>query len=305
MTRPFRFAVQVMEVGDRKALVEAARQAEGLGYEELYSYDHLGAVDPFLPLLVAAEATTSLRFGPLVLNNEFHHPGLLARTAATFDLLTAGRLILGVGTGYARPEHEALGIEYRPPGARVDRLRESLLAIRSLLDQGSVNTSGRYHQLDIGSLGVRPAQAHVPVLVGGHGRRVIGVAAELADIFQFTGMVHGPDGTPRAEGFAIEAVGERARWLAEAAGRRDPEIERSVLVQRCVVGSQVGAAIDRAAEAVGVSREVVESSPFLLMGTVSEIVERLEALRESLGVSHIVVREAADFAPVVAALAGR
>ena len=91
MARPFRFALQGRNLGDREALVAAARQAESLGYEELFSFDHIGTVDPFIPLMVAAEATTRLRVGPLVLNNELHHPALLARTAATVDRLTGGR----------------------------------------------------------------------------------------------------------------------------------------------------------------------------------------------------------------------
>src|SRR5262245_1838409 len=122
MARPFRFAVQAMELSERAGVAAVAQQAEALGYEELYSYDHLGMVDPFVPLVVAAEATSRLRVGPLVLNNEFHHPALLARSAATADRMTGGRLILGIGTGYAQHEHEAMGVALRPPGPRVDRL---------------------------------------------------------------------------------------------------------------------------------------------------------------------------------------
>jgi|SRR5579862_9505374 len=111
-----------MDLTDRDAVVGSARQAEDLGYEELYSYDHLGAIDPFVPLIVAAEATSRLRVGPLVLNNELHHPALLARTVATLDRMTGGRVVLGIGTGYAQAEHEAMGIELRRPGPRVERL---------------------------------------------------------------------------------------------------------------------------------------------------------------------------------------
>jgi probable F420-dependent oxidoreductase len=286
-------------------VVSSARQAEDLGYQELYSYDHLGTVDPFVPLIVAAEATSALRVGPLVLNNEFHHPALLARTVATADQMTGGRVVLGIGTGYAQSEHDAMSLELRPPGARVDRLEESLLVLRSLLDQGSVDTQGNHHRLAIADLGVRPVQKHVPVLVGGHGRRVIQIAARLADIFQFTGLSHGPDGIPQPSGFRFEAVVERARWLAESAGNRDGELERSVLVQRTVVGKGAEAALDQACRRLGLDREVVESTPFLLFGTVGQVVDRLEYLRDSLGISHFVVREATDFAPVVAALGGR
>jgi alkanesulfonate monooxygenase SsuD/methylene tetrahydromethanopterin reductase-like flavin-dependent oxidoreductase (luciferase family) len=92
-----------MDLADREAVVGSARQAEDLGYEELYSYDHLGAIDRFVPLIVAAEATSRLRVGPLVLNNELHHPALLARTVATLDRMTGGRIVLGVGRATPKP----------------------------------------------------------------------------------------------------------------------------------------------------------------------------------------------------------
>jgi probable F420-dependent oxidoreductase len=297
--------VQAIEFADRESVVALARQAEGLGYEELYSYDHLGAEDPFVPLIVAADATSTLRVGPLVLNNELHHPALLARTVATADRMTGGRLVLGMGTGYAQGEHDAMGIELRRPGPRVDRLEESLLALRSLLDEGAVEMQGRHHHLAIRDLGVRPIQARVPVLVGGHGRRVVGIAGRLADIFQFTGLTHGPGGTPEPGGFRLESVAERARWLTtEAAGERDAVVERSVLVQRILIGEGADAAVNETAGRLGVDREVVESTPFLLFGSVGHVVDRLESLRESLGICHVVVRDAAGFAPVVAALSG-
>ena len=237
VARAFRFAVQAMDLADRGTVVAAARLAEDLGYEELYSYDHLGSVDPFIPLIVAAEATSVLRVGPLVLNNELNHPVLLARTAATADRMTGGRVVVGIGSGYAQSEHDAMDIELRAPGRRVERLEESLLAFRSLLDTGSVEARGEHHSLSVADLGVRPIQSHVPILVGGHGRRLVGVAGRIADIFQFTGLTHGPDGTPEPAGFRLAIVAERARWLSEAAGDRDEVIERSVLVQRSVIGS--------------------------------------------------------------------
>ena len=305
MVRPFRFGVQVMALGDHDAVVSAAVEAEALGYDDLYSYDHLGAVDPFVPLVVAAEATTTLRVGPLVLNNEFHHPVLLARTAATVDRLSGGRLVLGMGTGYAQHEHDAMDIELRAPGHRVDRLEESVIAVRALLDRGSVTTTGEHHRLAVEDLGVRPLQDPVPILLGGHGRRVIGVAARHADIFQFTGLTHGKGGKPEPGGFAIQTIEERVRWLVEAAVARDDRIERSVLVQATHVGDGAGEVADATATRFGVDRATVDDSPFLLQGSVEQLVDELERRRESLGISHIVVRDAEGFAPVVEALAGR
>jgi len=303
--RPFRFAVQTRALDDHAELVAAARQAEALGYDELYSYDHVGAVDPFIPLMVAAEATTRLRVGPLVLNNEFHQPALLARTAATVDRLTGGRLVLGLGTGYAQSEHDAIGLQLRDPGPRVSRFAESVSVLRSLLDTGASHLDGTHHQIRLDDLGIRPAQGRVPFLIGGHGRRVVRIAARYADIFQFTGLSHGEDGRPSAGGFALEALRERAAWLAEAAGDRVDAIERSALVQMTDIAADATNRADEAAERFHVDVHVIHDTPFVLMGSVEQIVDKLQRLRLDLGISHYVIRDPEGFAPVAALLTGR
>ena len=305
MAKPFRFALQGGNLGDRESLVLAARLAESLGYDEFFSFDHIGTVDPFIPLMVAAEATTRLRVGPLVLNNEFHHPALLARTAATLDRLTGGRLVLGLGTGYTQSEHDSIGMLLREPGARVSRFEESVIALRSLLDTGAAKLDGEHHQLAIDDLGVRPLQEHVPLLIGGHGKRVVGIAARHADIFQFTGLTHGEGGEPSAGGFAIEDVRQRSRWLEEAAGDRLADIEMSALVQLVEIGANAGDQIAAIAERFEIAADQVEHTPFLLIGSVEQVVDKLERLRNDVGISHYVIRDAEGFAPVVAALAGR
>jgi probable F420-dependent oxidoreductase len=214
--RPFRFAVQGGPFGDARALEGHARNVESLGYDELFSADHVGSVDPFVPLVVAALATERLRVGPLVLNNEFHNPVLLARTAASVDRLTNGRFVLGMGTGYADAEHVSIGSPIRPPGPRVTRFGETLEVLRSLLDTGSADLDGRHETVHVADLGVRPSQARVPILIGGHGRRVVGLGGRFADIFQFTGLTHDDDGTPSSGGFAIDEVVERGRWDARS-----------------------------------------------------------------------------------------
>lgn len=305
MPRPFRFAVQDGPFDDPDALRTHARLVEELGYSELFSYDHLGAVDPFLPLAVAAEATTTLGLGPLVLNNEFHNPALLARSAATLDALSGGRLVLGLGTGYMRSEHDAASIELREPGERVARLDEAVRAIRELLDTGACSLEGRHVRLAIEDLGIRPAQDRVPILVGGHGRRVVGVAAARADIFQFTGLVHDPvTGAPSGAGFAIEHVERRLAWLREAAGDRFGHIELSALVQHTHVGGGAAEVAAEFASRLGADAELVARTPFALIGSQDEVVDRLQRLRDHLGINHFVVRDVEGFAPVVAELAG-
>lgn len=304
MARPFRFGVQKRGFADPDEIAEYARHVESLGYQELFSYDHIGAEDPFIPLLAAAQATTRLRVGPLVLNNELHHPALLARAAATADRMTGGRLVLGLGTGYAESEHAAIGLELRPPGPRVTRFGECVEILRALLDDGAARHEGTHHTILLDDLGVRPVQARVPFLIGGFGRRLVTIAARFADIFQFTGLSDAPDGGLAAGGFAIDQVIERAGWLRDAAGGRDPDIERSALVQVTAVGD--GAVPDaELAARFGVDQGVIGDSPFVLSGSVAQLVDKLHRLRELTGITHYVIREPDAFAPVLAALDGR
>jgi len=302
--RPFRFAVQKRGFDDSDEIADYAQRVEALGYEELYSYDHIGAVDPFVVLIPAAHATERLLVGPLVLNNEFHHPALLARTAATVDRMTGGRLVLGLGTGYAQDEHDAIGLELRRPGPRVTRFGESVEIVRRLLDDDAARVDGEHHHVALDALGVRPLQDRIPILIGGFGRRVVTIAAEFADIFQFTGLSDAADGSVAAGGFALDQVVQRAGWLSEAAGERDGEIERSALVQMVAVGEDTPPP-EEVATRFDVDPAIVADSPFVLTGTVGQLVDKLERIRAATGISHYVIREPDVFAPVVDALAGR
>ena len=159
--------------------------------------------------------------------------------------------------------------------------------------------------MEVDDLGIRPAQAHVPFLIGGHGRRVIDIAARTADIFQFTGLTLGEGGVPAPGGFPIAIIQERHRWLTEAAGDRADSIERSVLVQLTHIGDGADERTDEVAGRFSFDRDEIERTPFVLIGSVNEVVDKLERLRELIDISHVVVRDAEGFAPVVAALAGR
>ena len=302
MHRPIRFGIQGGPLDDPVALAEHARRIEALGYDEFFTMDHFGgqSVDPFMPLMTVAAATTRLRVGPLVINNEFHHPALLARTAISVDQLSAGRLTLGLGTGYARAEHDAIGLELRDPGPRVDRFGESLFVLRELLDEGACQMAGTHHVVDVDGL-LPPVQEHVPFLIGGHGRRVVELAGRFADIFQFTGLEHTEDGTLQPAGFRVDHLDLRAQWLEDAAGSRNAEIERSALVQMCVVGD--GAPTDaEVADRYRFDPIDVADCPFVLTGSIEQIVDKLGRLRERLGITHWVIREPEAFAPVLDAL---
>ncbi|MEM8709157.1 MAG: TIGR03621 family F420-dependent LLM class oxidoreductase [Actinomycetota bacterium] len=297
----FRFGLQFRATAEPDVVRSSAKAAESLGYVDLWSSDHIGAADPFLPLQFAADVAPTIEVGPLVLNNEFHHPAMIARTAASLDQLTGGRFVLGLGTGYAQDEHDATSIPLRPRGARVTRFGETLEVVRALLDDGACTFDGEHHTIAIDDLGVRPAR-RVPILVGGHGKRVVGLAGRFADRFQFTGLTFDADGNLSPGGFVADELDIRRDWLLEAAGDRIDDIERSALVQRLMIGDDTADVRLETAEAFGMSPEQLDDCPFALIGSVEQVVDKLERLRERLGITHYVVRDAEQFAPVVAAL---
>ncbi len=302
--KPFRFSIQAGPFTEPDALPDYAVKLEDLGYAELWSFDHIGTVDPFLPLLSAAAATTKLRFGPLVINNEFHNPVLLARTAATFDRLTNGRLVLALGTGYAQDEHDAADIELRPPPRRVTRLDETVQVLRSLFDTGSATLTGSEISINLDALGVDSAQDQLPIWIGGNGKRVVTIAGKRADGLQLTGMSHEPEtGKLQATGFETDAVAQRVEWLTDAAGDRLADMDLSALVQKTAVGDNTTEQRQDAFNRMGCSDEVIDETPFVHIGSTQQVVEKLQRLREQFGIHHFTCRDPDDFAPVVAALA--
>jgi probable F420-dependent oxidoreductase len=286
-------------------VAELARLAEQLGYTDYWTSDHIGHEDPFISLMVAAAAAPSLRVGPLVLNNELHHPALLARTAASVDQMTNGRLILGIGTGYDQSEHDSIGVTLRPPGPRVTRLEQSVQVLRSLLDTGTCQLDTEHHHIDVDDLGINRVQKRVPILIGGNGRRVVSIAGRHADIFQFMGMSHDKSGGLSAAAFARDDVAQRRAWLEQAAGDRIGSIELSALVQIAEIGDGAAAKRAEAAERTKLSTEIIDETPYVLVGSKEQIIDKLERQRQQVGISHYVVRELESFAPIVEALAGR
>ncbi len=301
--RPYRFGFQETASADPESIRRTAVAAEAAGFDEYWSSDHLGAADPFLPLQFAADATTRLRVGPLTLNNEFHHPAMIARSVATLDRLTNGRAVLGLGTGYAQNEHDALDLVLRPPRERVTRFGESLQVLRALLDGGSCAFDGDHHRIAIDDLGIEPVQERLPILVGGNGRRVVGLAGRYADIFQYTGLTFGPDGADTS-GMAPAELVKRRDWLDAAAGDRIDSIERSALVQRLDIGPDGTTTLAEISERVGLPVDELDDCPFFLVGSIEQIVDKIERLRTRLGITHYVVRDIEAFAPVIARLTG-
>jgi len=309
--RPFRFGVSMRAAGSRAEWQAKARTVEELGFNVLLVPDHLAAVfPPLTALCTAAEATTRLRFGTFVLNNDFRHPVLVAREVAAIDLLTDGRFELGIGAGHAAEEYEGIGLRYSDGRARAARLAEAVGIIRPLLAGEVVEHTGVHYQVAAQRVFPTPRQARVPVLVGGNSRAVLRLAAEEADIVGFTGFFtqSGGGGAARLAHFTAAGLDDRLDIVRAAAGERFTALELNVLVQTVVrTDDVVAASTERAGQMPGLSAQQLLESPFLLFGTPRGMADALIARRARFGVSYIVVfeRDMETLAPVVALLRGR
>ena len=304
MPRPFRFGVNTTSIESRVAWQDRARQLEAEGWSTLLVPDHLGAVSTFVPLVSAADVTTELRVGSLVINNDLFHPLRLAQEAATVDLLTDGRLEFGVGSGWNQPEYELLDIAYDRPAHRAARLRQAVTTMKSAWAGESrlPAPDGTESNRAVPEGVQRP---HIPLLIGGHGDHILALAATEADIVGFTGLTWtGSSLAP--SGASVDALEERVRFVRHQAGDRFDDLELNILTQITSIGRDAQSMVIEVASRIGTEPGLVRTTPLTLIGSVSEIVDKVVATREQLGISYVVVFDGAidEMAPVVAQLAG-
>lgn len=308
---PFRFGINVRDAPSRAAWQDKACRAEDLGYSTLLVPDHLAGMLATIPAVMsAAAATKRLRVGTNVLNNDLRHPVLLAREAATMDLLTDGRLDLGLGAGYMRIEYEQAGLRFDRGRIRVERLAEALVIIKGLLGGAEVNFVGQHYRVTGHRIHPLPVQRpHPPVVVGGNGPRLLALAAKEADIVNLTGITFTRGGTvPDMSGWRAAAIDERIRLVREAAGERSGHLVLCAQVQRVIVTDRRREAAEELRRSwKELSAEEILEAPYALIGSVDEMVESLHARRERWGLSYFVTFEPylETFAPVVARLAGK
>ena len=308
--RPFRFGVITHNTNPSlEALVARAHLAERLGYSTFLIPDHLGdQFDTPLALALVAQATTTLRIGSFVFANDFRHPALLAKTAATLDGLSGGRFELGLGAGWMQSEYEQVGLAFDPPGIRIARMTEAVQIIKGLFSDEPVTFSGVYYQVANMRGSPLPFQRpRPPILLGGSGKRILSVAAREADIVNIIprGMVE-PGGAQRIDLSDADpaSLAEKVAWIREAAGERFQNLELNLFILGMVLndGEEVG--IDRLARRFAHSREQIMKIPHLLVGTVDQVVERLQETRAEYGISYPVIFDEymEQFAPIVAQL---
>ena len=309
-TTKFRFGVQASTGRSGAEWAEQARKIEGLGYSTLFMPDHFVDTDlaPMVALAFAAAATTTLRIGMLVLGNDYKHPAVVAKEAATLDVLSDGRLEFGLGAGWMIADYEALGLPYDSHGTRIARLGEALTVVKGAWGDGPFDFAGEYYTI-AGYDGLpKPLQRpRPPILVGGGGPKVLRMAGREADIVGINPILRaGAIGVDAAKDTLGDSTSRKVGWIREGAGERFDELELQIRYFVASITDDAQALAEAMAPAFGVDPAEALSSGGVLAGTVDEVCETLVARREEWGVSYVVFGDDQyeEFAPVVARLAG-
>lgn len=302
--------MQEHRAGSAKEWKEKARRIESLGYSAFYLPDHFNdQLAPITGLMAAADATTNLRIGSLVFDNDYRHPVVLAREMATLDLLSDGRLDLGLGAGWLKSDYDQSGIPYDSPGTRIERLEEAVKIIKGLFAGGRFSFTGKHYSVKDAEGYPLPGQKpHPPFMLGGGGRRMLTLAAREAAIVHINynlreGRVNNQlVGTGRAS-----ATDEKLAWVREAAGDRFEEIELAATMFFTSVTDDRDEVANAVAPGLGLRPDEIIGMPHFLIGTIDQLVEDIQARRERFGISFIVVQGevAEQLAPVVERLAGK
>ncbi len=307
---PFRFGVINEQMKAPPAWFDHVRHVEALGYSTLLLRDHFvpdffgDQYAPLVALMAAASVTTTLRLGTMVIDNDYRHPVLLAKEAATLDCLSGGRFELGIGAGWLRTEYEQAGLPFDRAGVRIDRLVEAIRVLKGFWAEEPVTYSGQHYQVT-GINGVpKPLQRpHPPLLIGGGKERMLKLAGREADIVGIlTSDVSSGTLISDIRERLAAAVQQKIGWIRQGAGTRFEQVELSLIPTIIFTDnrrSHIAALIRQ--QGWNVTVEDVLQMPSMLIGSVEEIVLDLQARREIYGFSYYVVSDdqMEAFAPVV------
>lgn len=316
--RPFRFLTPPQGDFDGASLAAFARRAESLGYSELIVNDHLtDQLAPIPVLATAAAATERLRIGSYVFNAALRHPAVLAQDLATLDRLSGGRVGLGIGAGWNRAEHDAIGLPFPSPGPRIARLAEAIAVLKGCFGPRAFDFRGEYYTVTGYDAQPKPLQhPHPPFFVGGGSRRVLELAAREADAIGLSPrMMRTPSGEPAPDPRSLTAAAteEKIGWIRAAAGPRfaDLELNTFTVYGPVVITNDAKAEAAGRAEvmrkATGVELTVAEvlDSPHVFIGTVKQLTEKFLEMRERFGINSVVLDDPEYTGVLVQELAGR
>jgi probable F420-dependent oxidoreductase len=317
---PFRFAVQATNAAGGRQWRDTVRKVEDLGYATLFLADHyLGPgpaqraartprqdLAPIAAMAAAAAVTETLRIGCRVFCIDYHVPAVLAKEAATLDLLSDGRLELGIGAGWSEVEYDALGVEFDRPGRRIAKLVEVVALIKAHWQGDELDYSGDFVRVHGYAGRPRPVQQpHPPIMIGGGGQRVLSLAGREADIVSISSV---PFVARDADGLDPQAVAQRRiEFVRAAAGERYERLDVEGSPYFTEITDDPESVLADLAKSTGLDADLLRDHPNVLIGSSESVVERLHSSRETLGVNYVTVQQSQieSFAPVVALLHGR
>jgi probable F420-dependent oxidoreductase len=306
--RRFRFGIQLSSATSGADWASQARQAEDLGYDTLFMPDHFGdQLAPVPALMAAADATTELKVGALVFDNDYKHPVVLAKELATIDVLSGGRLEVGIGAGWMKSDYDQSGIPMDSPGVRVSRMEEGIAVLKGCFAPGPCSFTGEHYTID-GYDGLpKPAQSPPPFLIGGGAKRVLSIAAREAQIVGINPSIHsGQVDAAAAQNGAAGETDQKLQWVKDAAGDGYADLEINMLQFAAIVTDDRKGTAEMMAPLFGLPPEELDTYPHACIGTIDEIAESLQARRERWDASYFVFQgdTMEPMAPLVAKLRG-
>ncbi len=318
-SQPFRFAIQATNAGGSAEWRDFCCKVEDLGYSTLFLADHyLGPgpaqraartprqnLAPIAAISAAAAHTTTLRVGCRVFCIDYHVPAVLAKEAATLDMLSDGRLELGIGAGWSGLEYEAMGLTFDTPGRRIAKLKEVVALVKAHCGPNELACIGEYVNINGYKGTPDPVQRpHPPIMIGGGGKRVLTYAGHEADIVSINTV---PFAQRTEDGLTpVEEAERRYEYVRAAAGTRIGDLDIESSPYFISVADDSEDAYQRIATKTGMTLDVLRDHPNVLAGSVTAIAEALQARRETFGVNYVTVQQAQaeKFAPIAAQLTG-
>ncbi len=285
-----------------------------MGYAVMVIPDHLVIpLGPIATLATVAAATTHLRIGTFVLNNDLRHPMVLAQELATLDVLSEGRLEIAIGAGWNIAEYTAAGIPFDRSPIRSGRLEESVAVLKGLFGEGPFSFAGEHYTITEADGVPKPIQQpHPPFFIGGGGRRTLSLAGREADIVGLAPRIQPGTTLVDPRSLTVDAAAEKLAWVRESAGERYDRLEinaypsqfPSVITDHARAEATERAAAITARAGPPISADELLASPHQYIGTVDALCEKLLELRERLGISSFMLGDTDEMAPVVERLAG-
>jgi probable F420-dependent oxidoreductase len=311
--KPFRFLADAIDVTNARELGDRARAAEAMGVTTFIIPDHLvPQLAPIPYLATVAAATERLRISAFVHNNDLRHPAVLAQDLASLDVLSGGRLDVAIGAGWNEPEYRAIGLTFDPVAVRQARLAEAVTVLKGCFGGGPFSFAGEHYTITDYDAYPKPVQKpHLPIFIGGGGRRTLELAAREADIVGLAPRIlSGQRGDPLSITWA--ATEEKIGWVRAAAGDRFADLEFNVypsqwpIVVTDDLHGEARKVIDALREKSGIelTEQDVIDSPQIYIGSIERFVEKFSELRERLGINSFLVGGLEDLGPVVERLAG-